>query len=78
MRATAGRNTAAEIVVDPAGQHVYVSNRGEDSLVVFDVDGASGGLGLAQRIGCGGKTPRHFTLDPAGGGWCAGTRIRRR
>ena len=59
-------NTAAEIAVAPDGYHVYASNRGEDSLVVFAVDQASGALKLVQRISCGGKTPRQFTLDPTG------------
>jgi len=58
-----GVNTAAEIVVGPLGDFVYASNRGEDSLVVFAVDASSGNLTFVQRISCGGKTPRHFTLD---------------
>ena len=59
-----GVNTAAEIAVSPLGDFVYASNRGEDSLVVFSVDAESGDLAFVQRISCGGKTPRHFTLDP--------------
>ena len=61
-----GTNTAAEIVVSGNGFFVYASNRGEDSLVVFTVDQKDGALALAQRIACGGKAPRHFTLDPTG------------
>jgi 6-phosphogluconolactonase len=61
----AGKNTAAEIAVDPAGLFLYASNRGEDTLVVFAIDQDTGALSLVQRIGCGGKTPRHFTLDPS-------------
>jgi 6-phosphogluconolactonase len=59
-----GVNTAAEIAVAPLGDFVYASNRGEDSLVVFAVNADSGNLTFVQRISCGGKTPRHFTLDP--------------
>ena len=29
------------------------------------IDPASGALTLVQRIGCGGKNPRDFTLDPS-------------
>lgn len=41
-----GTNTAAEIAVGPAGTFVYASNRGENSLVVFSVDPATGALTL--------------------------------
>lgn len=61
-----GANTAAEIVVSPDGNYVLVSNRGENSLVVFRVDATGGGLSLVQRIACGGKIPRQFTLDGSG------------
>ncbi len=59
----ADKNTAAELAISPDGLFLYASNRGEDSLVVFSID-AKGRLSLIQRIACGGKTPRHFTLDP--------------
>ena len=61
-----GKNTAAEIAISPSGTALYVSNRGEDTLVVFAIAGDTGALRLVQRIACGGKTPRHFTLDPTG------------
>ncbi len=61
-----GMNTAAEIVVSPEGRFLYVSNRGEDSLAVFAMEEGSGALRGVQRIACGGKTPRHFTLDAEG------------
>ena len=62
----AGKNTAAEIAISPDGNFVYVSNRGEDSLVVFSIAESDGKLTFLQRVSCGGKTPRHFTLDPSG------------
>lgn len=61
-----GTNSAAEIAVSPDGAFVYASNRGEDTLVVFAVGSTTGQLTLSQRIACGGRTPRHFTLDPSG------------
>jgi 6-phosphogluconolactonase len=61
----ADKNTAAELAISPDGTFLYVSNRGEDSLVVFSI-GEKGRLTFLQRIACGGKTPRHFTLDPTG------------
>ena len=32
--------------------------------MVFSISAKDGKLTLVQRIACGGKTPRHFTLDP--------------
>ncbi len=61
-----GENTAAEVVVSPNGFHLYASNRGENSLVVFAIDQDNGSLSVVQRIGCGGKGPRQFTLDRTG------------
>ncbi len=60
----ADKNTAAELAISPDGLFLYASNRGEDSLVVFSIRPKDGKLDLVQRIPCGGKTPRHFTLDP--------------
>ena len=60
----ADKNTAAELVIAPGGLFLYASNRGEDSIVVFSIRPKDGKLELVQRISCGGKTPRQFTLDP--------------
>ncbi len=60
----AEKNTAAEVAVSPDGNFLYASNRGEDTLVVFSIRPKKGDLLLVQRIPCGGKGPRHFTLDP--------------
>ena len=59
----AARNTAAELAVSSDGNYLYASNRGEDTLVVFSI-GDDGELKFLQRIPCGGRTPRHFTLSP--------------
>jgi len=58
-------NTAAEVAISLDGNFLYASNRGEDTLVVFSIAPADGALTFVQRISCGGKTPRHFTLDPS-------------
>ena len=60
----AEKNTAAELAIAPDGLSLYASNRGEDTLAVFSIRPKGGKLELVQRIPCGGKTPRHFTLDP--------------
>jgi 6-phosphogluconolactonase len=59
----ADKNTAAELAISPDGLFLYASNRGEDTLVVFSID-LKGRLTFVQRISCGGKTPRHFLIDP--------------
>jgi len=60
-----GPNTAAEIVVSPDGRFLYGSNRGDDSIAVFQID-PSGALAPAGHVPTGGRTPRHFAIDPSG------------
>ena len=59
-----GQNSIAELAVHPSGRFVYISNRGHNSVAVFDVDAAKGTLTLLQHQSTGGRTPRHFGLDP--------------
>lgn len=61
-----GNSRAAAITLSPDGRHLYVSNRGEDSIAVFAVAGRSGRLRKIDVIGSGGRSPRFCTLDPAG------------
>jgi len=62
-----GNSRASEIEVDAAGRTLYASNRGEDSVAVFDIDPSSGRLALRQTVPAGGKTPRFFAIDPTQG-----------
>lgn len=64
--AFAGRNTTAEIAASPCGRFLYVSNRGEDSIVQFAIEAGSGRLSYVGTTPTGGAKPRFFTLDPAG------------
>jgi 6-phosphogluconolactonase len=59
-------NSTAEIQVSPDGRHVYVSNRGHNSVAVFRVDETTGKLAAAGHCPTGGKTPRNFGIDPSG------------
>ena len=61
-----GENSTAEIAVHPSGKFVYGSNRGDDSIVVFAIDHATGRLTFVERVPTQGKTPRNFALDPSG------------
>ncbi|MBV9578924.1 MAG: lactonase family protein [Chloroflexi bacterium] len=60
------RNTGSEILVHPSGRYVYVSNRGHDSVGIFEVDAADGVLRPIAWCPTDGKTPRAMALDPSG------------
>lgn len=60
-----GKSTAAEIEVSPDERRLYASNRGQDSIAVFNI-GANGMLNAVQDISSGGHTPRSFSLDRSG------------
>lgn len=60
-------NTCGRIAVHPSGWYVLVSNRGHDSIVVFQVDSDNGGrLDPVHVQQTRGSTPRHFQFDPSG------------
>ncbi|MCC6512089.1 MAG: lactonase family protein [Pirellulaceae bacterium] len=59
-------NTTAEVLVHPQGRFVYGSNRGHDSLAIFEFNTETGKLSALGHVGSGGKTPRNFRLDPTG------------
>lgn len=61
-----GTSSGAEIAVGADGSCVYVANRGENTLLVYRVDRATGELALAQRIAAGGETPWSFALHRSG------------
>jgi 6-phosphogluconolactonase len=61
-----GDNLTAEVAVHPDGRLAYASNRGDDSLALFAVDGATGSITPAGHQKTLGKTPRNFVLDPTG------------
>ena len=54
-------NTLAHLVLHPSGRWLYASNRGHDSLAVFNV-AADGKLSPAGHVPSGGRTPRSFAL----------------
>ena len=57
--------STAQVCVHPNGRFVYGSNRGDDSIAVFSVDG-SGHLKWVERVSTQGKVPRNFQIDPTG------------
>lgn len=60
-----GNSRAAEIEVSRDGRRVYASNRGANSIAVFDVDMATGRLAWRGAFPSAGRTPR-FSSSPPG------------
>ena len=60
--------TGAHVLVHPGGRFVYTSNRGHNSISVFEVDSATGRLAMRHNETGGGaiRTPRDFAMDPSG------------
>jgi len=61
-----GNSRASEIEVDRTGRFVYASNRGYDSIAVFQIAPATGHLRLVEAAPSQGKTPRFFASAPNG------------
>ena len=61
-----GQSTTAEVVVHPNGRFVYGSNRGHDSIALFQVNEKTGQLTPAGHFPTGGRTPRNFAIHPSG------------
>ncbi|MEM7144666.1 MAG: lactonase family protein [Verrucomicrobiota bacterium] len=59
-------NSAAEILVHPGGKFVYSSNRGHDTVTVYEADPATGELEVIQVQPIRGAFPRNINLDPTG------------
>ena len=64
--ASGERFSTAQILVEPSGRFVYVSNRGHDSIAIFAVDQATGRLTAVGHESTQGQTPRNFAIDPSG------------
>lgn len=61
-----GRGSQAECMIHPSGKFVYVSNRGHNSIAVFQINQTDGTLAMVQCFVPGGNTPRSFGIDPSG------------
>lgn len=60
-----GANTTAEVRVHPNGNFLYASNRGHDSISLFEIR-PEGWLAYRQSTPVEGQMPRNFNLDPTG------------
>src|SRR6185295_11197456 len=61
-----GTSYCADVHVSPSGRFLYGSNRGHNSIVVFEIDPRTGKLKLVEHVSTGGNWPRNFTIDPSG------------
>jgi 6-phosphogluconolactonase len=61
-----GTTAGSDIVIDREAKFAYVADRFDDIIVTFAISPNDGKLTLLNRTSCGGKVPRHLTLDPSG------------
>ena len=61
-----GSKSCADIHISPDGKFLYGSNRGHESLVIFNINPKTGQLNLVGHQNVLGKTPRNFAIDPTG------------
>lgn len=59
-------NKCAEVCLHPSGKFLYGSNRGHDSIAVYQVDPQQGTLGFVEHECQDIQTPRNFNVDPTG------------
>jgi 3-carboxymuconate cyclase len=64
--ADAKENSCADLHISPGGRFLYGSNRGHDSIIIYQIDGGTGLLSYSGCEPCGGRTPRNFAIDPTG------------
>ena len=58
--------SGAAIRMHPNGKFLYVSNRSNNSITIFQFDKQSEKLSLVGYEASGGKTPREINIDPTG------------
>lgn len=61
-----GNNSCADVHVSPSGNFIYGSNRGHNSIVIFQVNKDTGKLTYVGHESTRGEIPRGFTIDPTG------------
>ncbi len=59
-----GVSHTADIHMTDNGKYLYGSNRGHDSLAMYQVDEDTGSLSLLGIVPTGGENPRNFCIDP--------------
>jgi 6-phosphogluconolactonase len=61
-----GTSYCADVHVSPSGRFLYGSNRGHNSIVVYEIDQRTGKLKALEHVSTEGNWPRNFAIDPSG------------
>ena len=61
-----GANTTAEIRIHPDGHFLYNTNRGHNSITMYEIDAATGELDVIGWESTLGESPRGMNIDPSG------------
>ncbi|RLI44398.1 lactonase family protein, partial [Candidatus Bathyarchaeota archaeon] len=61
-----GTNYPADIHVSSSGRFLYGSNRGHNSIVIYEIDEETGRLSMIGHESTHGRIPRNFAIDPNG------------
>jgi 6-phosphogluconolactonase len=56
----------SNIRIHPNAKFVYSANRGDDSVAVFAIDEATGGMTRVEVVKTGGQGPREMNIEPSG------------
>lgn len=61
-----GDAAGAAIRLHPSNKTLYISDRGQNSIIAHTIDETDGGLQFESWFSIKGKTPRDFGIDPTG------------
>jgi 6-phosphogluconolactonase (cycloisomerase 2 family) len=61
-----GERSASELAISADGTVLYLTDRGENTIVVHAIEPETGKLTFLQRTGCGGEFPWHVAIAPSG------------
>jgi 6-phosphogluconolactonase len=61
-----GTNTTAEIRIHPTGRFLYNTNRGHNSVTIFEIEPETGELEVIGWESTRGEWPRGMNIDPSG------------
>ncbi len=59
-------SSCADIHISPCGNFLYGSNRGDDSLAIYQINQDDGLITHIGNTSTGGRTPRNFAITPNG------------
>jgi len=61
-----GEAAGAAIRIHPSNKSLFISDRGQNSIIVHSIDETNGRLTYEEWFSTEGKTPRDFNIDPSG------------